>query len=308
MINKTIKIGARGSLLALYQAEQVKIALQKNFQEYKFIIIPIQTKGDKILDVALSKIGGKGLFTKELENSLLSNEIDMAVHSLKDLPTVLPDKLILGGVLERGEVRDALVSLTGKKIKQLDENDIVGTSSLRRISQLLHLNNKVKVVDIRGNVNTRIQKMEDAYCNALLLAGAGLIRLGLENKITELLSPDIMIPAACQGIIGIEIRENDNFIHDLIKQITHSETFIAAKAERTFLNVLEGGCQVPMGCYTTIINDKFCITGFIADLKGEKIVKKSLSGNIRDANDTASCLAKSLLDCGGREILDSIKK
>jgi len=307
-MNKTIKIGTRGSLLAICQAEEVKAALQNNFSEYKFKLVTIGTKGDKILDIALSKIGDKGLFTKELENSLLCGEIDLAVHSLKDLPTVLPDGLILGGVLERGEVRDALVSLTGKKIEQLDENDIVGTSSLRRISQLLHLNNKVKVVDIRGNVNTRIQKMENAYCNALILAGVGLIRLGLENKITELISPDIMIPAACQGIIGIEIRKNDKFIHNLIKQITHNETLIVAVAERIFLNVLEGGCQVPMGCYTTITNDKFCIKGFIADLKGEKIIKNDLSGNIHEANDTAACLAKSLLDKGGNEILNGIKK
>jgi hydroxymethylbilane synthase len=307
-MNKTIRIGARGSLLALYQAEQVKIALRKNFPEYTFEIIPVSTKGDKILDVALSKIGDKGLFTKELENSLLSGEIDLAVHSLKDLPTVLPDGLILGGVLERGEVRDVLVSLTGKKIEQLDENDIVGTSSLRRISQLLHLNKKVKVVDIRGNVNRRLQKMGNGHCNALLLAGAGLIRLGMENKITQIISPDSMLPAVCQGIIGIEIRGKDERVSNLIKQITHNKTFIAAKAERTFLNVLEGGCQVPIGCYTTITNDKFHITGFISDLKGEKLIKNDLFGTIHEANDTAVCLAKSLLDIGGNEILNSIRK
>jgi len=307
-MNKTIKIGTRSSVLAIYQAEEVKKKLQKNFSECIFEIIPVSTKGDKILDVALSKIGDKGLFAKELENSLLCGEIDLAVHSLKDLPTVLPDKLILGGVLERGEVRDAIVSLAGKNFEQLDENDVVGTSSLRRISQLLHLNKNVKIVDIRGNVNTRVQKMENGHCNTLLLAGAGLIRSGLKNKITELISPDIMIPAACQGIIGIEVREKDEFMLNLIRQITHNETFIAAKAERTFLNVLKGGCQVPMGCYTTITNDKFHITGFISDLKGEKLIKNNLSGNIHEANHTASCLAKLLFNNGGYEILNDIKK
>ena len=307
MNNKHVKIGTRGSALAICQAEQVKTALQKNFPGYLFEIIHISTKGDKILDVALSKIGDKGLFTKELEQALLCNGIDIAVHSLKDLPTLLPEGLILGGVLERGEVRDALVSLTGKKLRQLDKNDIVGTSSLRRISQLLHLNREVKVVNIRGNVNTRIQKMEKGYCNALLLAGAGLIRLGQKNKITELISPDSMLPAACQGIIGIETREKDELTNNLIRQITHNKTFMAAKAERTFLKVLEGGCQIPMGCHTTITDDTFRITGFISDLKGKKLIKNTLSGNINEADNTAARLAKLLLDNGGDEILKVIR-
>ena len=307
-MKKIIRIGSRGSLLALYQAEKVQNSLSEKFKDYNFEIVTISTKGDKILDISLSKIDGKGLFTKELENSLINGEIDLAVHSLKDLPTILPEGLILGGVLERGEVRDALVSLSGKKIKQFNENDIVGTSSLRRISQLLHLNKKVKVIDIRGNINTRVQKMENGYCNALLLAGAGLIRLGLEKKISELINPEIMIPAACQGIIGIEIRENDDLVKGFIEQITHVETLIVAKAERTFLNVMEGGCHVPVGCHTSISGDKFYITGFIADLKGEKYIKNSFGSGIHETNETALRLAKSLLSGEGKRIINELKR
>lgn len=304
---KTVKIGTRGSQLALYQAYQVKEHLERKFSEYNFEIVIIHTKGDKILDVALSKIGDKGLFTKELEVALIEKEIDMAVHSLKDLPTKLPDGLILGGVLERGEVRDALVSMNGKKLADLDETDIVGTSSLRRASQLLHINKKIKIVDMRGNVNTRLQKMESGYCTATFLAGAGLIRLGMADRITELLDPQVIIPAASQGIMSIETRDGDEFISGLMAQITHKETAIAADAERSFLRVLEGGCQVPMGCHTRLENGDFHINGFIADLKGDKIVKKYMSSSVAQANDTAAELAGFLLENGGSEILKGIK-
>lgn len=307
MNSGTIKIGTRGSKLALYQAEQVKSALSKTFRDYCFEIVVIQTKGDKILDVALSKIGDKGLFTKEIEVALLNREVDLAVHSLKDLPTALPAGLVLGGVLERGEVLDALISKDGKNITELDGSDVVGTSSLRRISQLLHINKEIRIVEIRGNVNSRLSKMESGYCNALLLAGAGLIRLGLENKITQLIDPEIMIPAVSQGIIGVEIRENDDFISGLIKAITHKETYIAALAERTFLRALEGGCQIPLGCHTEINKDEFSITGFISDVKGEKIIKSKLSGNTDMAESTAAKLAQILLDNGGAEILNNIR-
>jgi hydroxymethylbilane synthase len=307
MIN-SIRIGTRGSQLALYQAEQVKLCLTGNFPQYNFEIVVIHTKGDKILDVALSKIGDKGLFTKEIETALLNNEIDLAVHSLKDLPTALPSGLTLGGVLQRGQVLDALISKDGKKITELTSVDTVGTSSLRRISQLLHLNKEIQIKDIRGNVNSRLNKMENGYCDALLLAGAGLIRLGLKDKITQLIDPDLMLPAVSQGIIGIEIRENDNYINDFIKAITHPETYISALAERTFLRKLEGGCQVPLGCYSSINNDEFSMTGFVADLKGEKLIRRHLSGPLEKANETAAELAKILLENGGAEILNDIRK
>jgi len=276
--------------------------------DFTFELAIIHTKGDKILDVALSKIGDKGLFTKEIETALINNEIDLAVHSLKDLPTQLPAGLELGGVLERGEVLDALVSKNGKKIAELTSDDVVGTSSLRRISQLLHINKNIKIVDIRGNVNSRLSKLENGYCDALLLAGAGLKRLGFADKITELISPEVMLPAVSQGIVGIEIRENDDFIGGLIKAITHPATWVSATAERIFLRVLEGGCQIPLGCYSSVNNGQFSMTGFVSDLKGETMIRRKLTGPVENANEIAADLARVLLENGGAEILDNIRK
>ncbi len=306
-MNRTIKIGTRGSKLALYQANKVKNELEEKFQNIKFEIVIIKTKGDKILDVALSKIGDKGLFTKELETELFNKNIDIAVHSLKDLPTQLPKGAKIGAVLERAEVNDAFVSREGKKISELTENDTVATSSLRRKAQLLNLCPNVKVIDIRGNVDTRLRKLDDGYCDALLMAGAGLMRLGFDNRISELIDSSKMIPAVSQGAIAIESRENDNEIDEVILAINHSETYIATKAERCFLRTLEGGCQIPVGCITKIEDDKFNITGFIANIDGTEIIKESATGLLKNADKIATELAEVLLSRGGREILESIR-
>jgi len=304
---RAIKIGTRGSRLALYQANRVKEELERNFPDNIFEINVIKTKGDKILDVALSKIGDKGLFTKEIENELLDNEVDLAVHSLKDLPTKLPEKLCLGGVLKRGEVRDALVSVNGKKLAELSTDDIIATSSLRRKAQLLNYNPDFNIIDIRGNVNTRLQKMKDGYCTAMVMAAAGLQRLGLEENISELLEPDVMIPAVSQGAIAIEIRDNDTYISGFIDTITDRQTLTAVKAERTFLSILEGGCQVPVGCYSEIKKNTFSITGFISDIRGKQIIKDTFSGNNGDAESIAKDLAESFLSRGAKDILDKIR-
>jgi hydroxymethylbilane synthase len=304
---KAIKIGTRGSQLALYQANRVKRELEEIYPEHSFEIKIIKTKGDKILDVALSKIGDKGLFTKEIEDKLIDNSIDMAVHSLKDLPTKLPEKLCIGGVLKRGDVRDALVSVNGKKLSELTSQDIIATSSLRRRAQLLSYNSDFNIIDIRGNVNTRLQKMQDGYCTAMIMAAAGLQRLGLEDNISELLDPDVMIPAVAQGAIAIEIRENDPFVSNLAEGITDSETLIAAKAERIFLNILEGGCQVPVGCYSEIKDNIFSIIGFISDLTGKEKIKATLTGKLVDAESVAKKLAESFIEKGAKEILKNIR-
>jgi len=307
MISSTIKIATRGSKLALYQAHKVKEELEKSIPGKIFEIKIIKTKGDKILDVALSKIGDKGLFTKELENSLLDHETDLAVHSLKDIPTLLPQGLMLGGVLERAEFCDALVSINGKKLKDLDESDIVATSSLRRKAQLLHFNPKLKIIDIRGNVDTRLQKMAGGYCTAMIMASAGLQRLGYQDKITEIIDPDVIVPAVSQGAIAIEIRENDFVVKELIDKINHQSTMLAVVAERVFLNSLEGGCQVPIGCYSTVSNDRYRITGCVSSLDGSIMLKDTMEGELSKAQDVARTLAEFFCEKGALDIIRGIR-
>ncbi len=307
MTSKLLRIGTRGSQLALYQAYKVKEALEKNLPEYTVEIKIIKTKGDKILDVALSKIGDKGLFTKELETELLSNTIDIAVHSLKDLPTRFPQGCSLGGVLERGEFRDALVHIDGKKFHQLEDFDVIATSSLRRRAQLLKSNPKFNIVDIRGNVNTRLQKMQDGHCTAMIMAAAGLQRLELEHLISEILDPDQFIPAVSQGAIAMEIRQNDLQTHELLQQITHKPTLEAVLAERTFLRLLEGGCQVPIGCYTRISGEEFFIKGFVSNLDASTIIQDQIHGDISQSQIIAERLANSFLAKGAAPILQKIR-
>lgn len=307
MNNRPVKIATRGSKLALYQSQKVKEELEKHFPGTVFEILIIQTKGDKILDVALSKIGDKGLFTMELENSLLNHETDIAVHSLKDMPTELPEGLLLGGVLERGDVRDALVSIHGKKLSELDETDIVATSSLRRKAQLLHFNSKLRIVDIRGNVDTRMQKMDKKYCTAMIMAAAGLQRLGYQDRISEILDPSIMAPAVSQGAIALEIRENDPEIESLIREINHLPSFTVVKAERVFLSALNGGCQVPIGCFTESDGKNFKISGCVSNTDGSGMMKDSLEGEIIKAEKTALKLARRFLEKGAGEMIRNIR-
>jgi hydroxymethylbilane synthase len=307
MIKNTIRIGTRGSKLALYQAYRVKDELQNHFPDISFSIEIIKTKGDKILDVPLSKIGDKGLFTKEIEESLFKHEIDLAVHSLKDLPTKFPEGAKLGAVLKRGEVRDALVSADGRKIENLTSNDVIATSSLRRKAQLLRINKDFKIVEIRGNVNTRIRKMQEGYCNAMIMSAAGLQRLEMDGFISECLDPEMMIPACSQGAIAIEIRENDKDIDELVSEINDRETLIAVEAERAFLRTLEGGCQIPVGSYSTLKGDQFKITGFISSIDGSSFIRDSIEGDAEQAADLAVKLAKKLYEKGGDEILKEIR-
>lgn len=307
-MKNTIKIGTRGSQLALYQANLTKKYLLEKFPEVNVEILIIKTKGDKILDVALSKIGDKGLFTKELETALLENEVDIAVHSLKDLPTTLPEGLKLGAVLKRGEFRDALVSKDGRKFTELTEKDIIATSSLRRQAGLMRQNKNFKIVDIRGNVETRLQKMEDGYCDAMIMAAAGLQRLNLEKYITEIIEPEIIIPATSQGVIAIESRKNDDRIDSFLKEINHPQTWSAIEAERGFLRKIEGGCQVPVGCYTNIEGEKITITGFVAAIDGSEYLSDTESGNIENGKSTGEKLAEKLIAKGASRILSEIRK
>lgn len=303
----TIRIGTRGSQLALYQANVVKEELAQKFPELNFQIVVIKTKGDKILDVPLSKIGDKGLFTKELEIAMFDNEIDMAVHSLKDLPTRFPEGVVLGAVLKRGEVRDALISPTPRGLKDLTTKDIIATSSLRRKAQLLRINKDFNIVEIRGNVNTRIRKMEEGYCTVMVMAGAGLQRLGMDNYISELIDEELVIPACSQGAIAIEIRKNDPYIASLLSSVNDMETYLATDAERAFLRTLEGGCQIPVGSYSRIVGGNFEITGFISSINGDEFLKECAVGPMDQAVEISVQLAENLLQKGGREILKAIR-
>jgi len=307
MAKNILRIGTRGSKLALYQAYRVKDELQVHYPETEFIIEIIKTKGDKILDVALSKIGDKGLFTKEIEEALFNHEIDIAVHSLKDLPTVFPEGAKLGAVLKRGDIRDALISTNGRKIADLTANDVIATSSLRRKAQLLRINKDFKIVEIRGNVNTRIRKMEEGYCDVMVMAAAGLQRLEMGEYVSDFFEPEMMIPACSQGAIVIEIRENDPVTEKIISKINDEATLIATNAERTFLRTLEGGCQIPVGSYTRIDGDTFHITGFISSIDGTQYIKDSAEGNTSQAVYVSMKLAKSLYNRGGEQILKAIR-
>ncbi len=303
-MKKTIRIGTRGSQLALYQAEKVKNLLLSEYPDLQVELVVIKTKGDKILDVALSKIGDKGLFTKEIETALLDGAVDLAVHSLKDLPTILPDGLKLGAVPERGEFRDALVSRSGKKLAELTSGDVVATSSLRRQAALLHVNPGIVLKDIRGNVNTRLQRMEEGYCDALVMAAAGLQRLGLDRYITEIIDPEVIMPAVSQGTIAIEVRANDPEVDNLLKPLNHKETWRAVTAERAFLSRLQGGCQVPLGCYSRCEGDELVITGFVASIDGRAMLRETISGKLNNPQAAGVKLAECLLQRGAGKILE----
>ena len=306
-MKKTIRIGTRGSQLALYQAKKVKATLEKIFPEIQVDLKIIKTKGDKILDVALSKIGDKGLFTKEIENELIDGSVDLAVHSLKDLPTTLPEGLKLGAVLERGEFRDALVSLNGKKLADLKAGDVIATSSLRRIAGLLKINDQIIIKDIRGNVNSRLKKMEEGYCDAMIMAAAGLQRLGLEKYITEIIDPELLMPAVSQGAIAIETRLNDPEIDALMEKLNHIETWNTVIAERAFLAHLQGGCQVPLGCYSKIKDGILEMSGFVASVDGKQYIREDISGDLLNGKEIGVELGEKMLKKGAGEILDQIK-
>jgi hydroxymethylbilane synthase len=306
---RSIRIGSRKSQLALVQTHWVQAELQQRFSDRKFEVHTMSTQGDKILDVALAKIGDKGLFTKELEVGMLQGEIDFAVHSLKDLPTRLPEGLVLGCVTEREDPADALVVHAQHQDKQIDslpEGAVVGTSSLRRLAQLRHHYPHLAFKDIRGNLNTRLQKLDSGEYDAIILAVAGLRRLGMGERIHQVLPPEVSLHAVGQGALGIECRAEDDEILELLKALQHQPTAYRCYAERAFLRELEGGCQVPIGVNTVIEDDRLMLTGMVASLDGQKLVKDSISGPATEAEPLGIQLAKSLRQQGATEILEEI--
>ncbi len=300
-----IRIGTRKSKLALWQANYIAERIRKELG-YEVELIKIVTKGDKILDVPLAKVGGKGLFVKEIEEAMLRNEIDIAVHSLKDVPTYFPEGLDLVAITEREDPRDAFLSVEYDSIYEMKKGDILGTSSLRRKSQVMQLKPEVDIHDLRGNVDTRIRKMEECQYKGIILAYAGLKRLGLQYKVKQVFSPEEMIPAVAQGFLGIEGRKNDDKIKEVVRVLNHRESELRAKAERAFLKTLEGGCQVPIAAYAEINGDELSIIGYISDLEGKRVFKDKMSGNKENAEQIGMNLAQKLLDEGGKEVLEEI--
>lgn len=306
MTNKTIKIGTRGSKLALWQANWVKSALNAGNTSIAVELVPIKTRGDKILDVPLAKVGGKGLFVKEIEDALLNGRIDLAVHSMKDMPSEIPDGLCVGAIPEREIPQDVLISKKGLLLHDLMPGARIGTSSLRRSSQLLHARPDLVILPLRGNLDTRLKKLETENLDAIILAAAGVKRLGLENRITEYLDENVMLPAVGQGALCIEIRQNDPEIEPIIAALNHQETWTVVMGERAFLNRLEGGCQVPIAAHGKLEKNTFTLCGLVAAVDGTTVIKETLSGPEDSSESIGVNLADRLLSMGAKTIMENL--
>ena len=306
-MNNPIKIGTRGSKLALWQANWVKSVLEKKFPPTAIELIIIKTQGDKILDVPLAKVGGKGLFVKEIEQALLTRRIDIAVHSMKDMPADIPEGLCIGAIPERENPVDVFISRNGAGFNELAAGSVIGTSSLRRGAQLRHARPDIVIQPIRGNLDTRLKKLESENFDALVLAAAGVKRLDLEHKITEYLDPEIMLPAVGQGALCIEIRKDDSTVGPLVASLEHASTRAVVAGERAFLNRLEGGCQVPIAGHGRISEKQFAITGLVAEVDGSRVIKGEKSGPLDSAETIGIDLAEELLAGGAHKILEKLK-
>lgn len=333
-----ISIGTRGSKLALWQAECIRSLLIKYNHGLEVQLVKIKTTGDMILDVPLAQVGGKGLFVKEIEESILRDDIDIAVHSIKDIPAEFPPGLHLSAICEREDPRDVFISIIQnlkpkfQKLKELPDKGAIGTSSLRRSCQLSHLRPDLKIVQLRGNLDTRIKKLDEGQFDAIILAAAGIKRLGLQDRITEILPFEISLPAVGQGAMGIECRIDDEIINNIVRVLNHEETSIAVRAERAFLKRLEGGCQVPIAAYARITSQGaiassrqsdpdnraipplakegkgglLVIDGLVGSVDGKKIVRGCIDGRPEDYESLGSRLAEDLLSRGGKEILAEV--
>ena len=305
-MKEKIIIGTRSSKLALWQAHHIADCLRNQYQGLIVEIKHIMTTGDKILDVPLAKIGGKGLFTKELEVAMLSGEIDLAVHSLKDMPTVLPEGLILAAITKRVDPGDALVAPTYKTLDDLPHGAKIGTSSLRRKAQLLSYRPDLQISDLRGNVDTRLNKLISENLDGIVLAAAGLKRLGWEEKITQIIPQQICLPAVGQGALAIETRAEDIVMHELLAFLNNTDSFYATTGERAFLRTVEGGCQVPVGVYGTVENDLLELEAVIATVDGKTIIRDKIKGETKTAEFLGEELARKMLAAGGLKIMTDL--
>ena len=306
MSTDLLRIATRKSPLALWQAEHVRERLQAEHPGLQVELVTMSTQGDRVLDSPLAKIGGKGLFVKELELAMLEDRADIAVHSMKDVPAEMPEGLDIGAILEREDPRDALVSSRFSTIGDLPHGASVGTSSLRRQCQLRAARPDLKILDLRGNVGTRLSKLDDGQYDAIVLACAGLKRLGLEQRIACAISPDEMLPAIAQGVIGIECRLDDERVADLIRPLAHLETGLRTRAERAMNAALAGGCQAPVAGYSELREGVIALRGLVGWPDGHEIIRGEISGPAEQAESMGRQLADELLARGGRPILDEL--
>ncbi len=297
----SIRIATRSSRLALWQTSWVAAEIHRHHPDLEIEAMEFKTKGDLVIDRPLPEVGGKGLFTEELEAALRDGRADLAVHSLKELPTVLPDGLELGCVTEREDPRDALLTNGAASLADLPAGAVLGTSSLRRRAQVLAIRPDLEIRDLRGNVPTRVRKLEEGGYDAIILALAGVRRLELEDRVTAILAPDEMLPAVGQGALGIEIRADDEETRNLLSPLEHPPTRAATAAERAFLRVLEGGCHVPVGARAETDGAEVRVRGVVASLDGRRVIRGEETGE--DAEAVGRVLAEELLDQGAREIL-----
>ncbi len=301
-----LTIGTRQSLLALWQSNHIAALLREKYPECEVVLKKIVTKGDRILDVPLAQIGGKGLFTKEIETELADGTIDLAVHSLKDMPTVLPEGLCLTAITERANVGDAFVSNKYTSFEELPLGAVIGTSSLRRKAQLLAARPDLQIMDLRGNVDTRLRKLDEGLYDAIILAAAGLERLGHGDRITALITPDVCLPAVGQGALAIEARTADDEVRSMLEFLNNLPTKQSTDAERAFLGLLEGGCQVPIGVHADVAGEQIKIEAIIAALDGSTVLRDTITGKAEDAVALGQQLGKKMLAAGGQEILAAI--
>ncbi len=305
-MRKHIKIGTRGSLLATTQSTWVKNQIEAAHPGVSVELVIIVTKGDKILDVPLAKVGGKGLFVKEIEEALLRRDVDLAVHSMKDVPSELPEELHLGIIPLRENPHDAFISTGYATLADLPQGATVGTSSLRRRSQLAALRPDLEIVDLRGNLDTRLRKLEEGQFQAIILAAAGLNRLDMSSRATGYFTAREMLPAVGQGALGIELRKDDAELLEGLAFLNDAKTTVAVSAERAFLFRLEGGCQVPIGAFAEVNNGRVELTGLVASVDGKVVLKDSISGPVEEAQKLGTKLANKILEMGGKEILAEV--
>lgn len=307
MESRKVTIGSRGSPLALWQANWVKDLLLDHHSDLAVDIKIIKTSGDKIQDVPLNKIGGKGLFVKEIEEGLLSREVDFAVHSMKDMPITFPMNLCIACVTKRENPFDALISRNNIKLEDLPKGAKIGTGSLRRMSQLLHYRPDLNLMPLRGNLETRLKKLDTEGLDAIILAAAGLIRLGWDDRITEIISPEILLPAMGQGTVGIETRKNDVDNQILLADMDDEETHWALDAERALVSQLEGGCNVPIGSFATLNADQITLTGLVASLDGKTMYKKEMTDIKTNAIALGRKMGNELIEMGADRIMKEIQ-
>lgn len=308
MTRRTLRIATRKSALALWQANWIKGRLETLYPGMEVELVRIVTKGDKILDVPLAQVGGKGLFVKEIEDALLDGRADIAVHSMKDVPTDFPEGLHLAVITEREDPRDAWFSARGETLAAIKPGAKIGTSSLRRKVQLKAARPDLVFEDLRGNVDTRLRKLEEGQYDAIVLAAAGVKRLGLDSKVTDYLGPDFVLPAVGQGAVGIECRIGDPETNELIAPLKHDSTHTAVTAERAFLARLEGGCQVPIASFAQIDGDGMRLRGLVGSLDGTRIISGEISGPKATARELGVKLAEDLLGQGAAAILEEVYK